>query len=115
MERSTTRSGIPYKRCTEEALAQKPKTDISGPALGVAESKLYSSGTTHQPGNLDTDSEDECNTEQLLQQVAFGQEQRAEVLAATEQGSSLSTGSLKPSTKTRALKTPENYGTRLPI
>ena len=42
------------------------------------------SGTLFQPGDLDTDSEDDCNTEQSIQQAALRQElQAADLVAAT--------------------------------
>ena len=84
-ERSTTRSGRTYGRSTEETPAQEPTPDPSSPAPGPAGSTPCSSGTLLRPGDLDTDSEDERNTQQLLQQAALRQEQQAAELAAAAQ------------------------------
>ena len=75
-------SGGTYGRSTDQAPAQEPTPDPSSPAPGPAGSTPHHSGTLLQPGDLDTDSEDDRTTEQLIQQAALRQEQQAADLAA---------------------------------
>ena len=98
-ERSTTRSGRTYGRSTDQASAQELTPDPSSPAPGPAGSTPHHSDTLLQPGDLDTDSEDDCTTEQLIQQAALRQEQQAADLAAATAAAAASQATQRPATR----------------
>ena len=59
----------------------------------------HHSGTLLQPGDLDTDSEDDRTTEQLIQQAALRQEQQAADLAGARAAAAASQAVQRPATR----------------
>ena len=98
-ERGNTRSGRTYRRSTYQAPAEEPIPDPLSPAPRPAGSTPHHSGTLLQLGDLDTDSEDDGTTEQLLPQAALRQEQQVADLAAPLAAATASQAAQHPATQ----------------